>query len=339
MPETILVTGGAGYIGSHTTLCLLEEGYEVVVVDNLSNSSQESIRRVEHLTQKKVIFKELDLLDISSIEQLLSEHSSISKVIHFAALKSVGDSVSNPILYYQNNITGTLNLLKALENVSIRHFVFSSSATVYGNASKIPVEETMPLGPTNPYGQTKAIMEQVLLDTCAAYSWGTVILRYFNPVGAHSSGDIGEDPAYPNNLLPYVTQVAAGIREKVTIFGDDYPTIDGSGVRDYIHVMDLAQAHIAALRALDRAPTGPQIYNIGTGRGYSVKEVIEATRHASGKPIPVEVGPRREGDVAELTASPVKAQRELGWTAERGLQEMVSSAWHWQSKNPHGYRD
>lgn len=339
MSKTVLVTGGAGYIGSHTSLLLLEAGHRVVVVDSLVNSSQESLRRIEELTGQQISFHQVDLLDAPALGRVFETEGAIDQVIHFAALKAVGESVSQPMRYYHNNLTGSLHLFRVMEEAGVRQIVFSSSATVYGEQdAPVPVTEDAPLGPTNPYGQTKAMMEQILIDVAEAHRWGVVLLRYFNPVGAHPSGRIGEDPAYPNNLLPFVTQVAAGIREKVVIFGDDYPTPDGTGVRDYIHVMDLARAHLAALDKLGAEPEGTRIYNVGTGRGYSVKEVIEAARVASGRPIPAEVGPRRTGDIASLTADPGKAHAELGWRAEHDLADMVGSAWNWQSQNPSGYR-
>ncbi|MEL6187351.1 MAG: UDP-glucose 4-epimerase GalE [Myxococcota bacterium] len=336
MSKTILVTGGAGYIGSHTCLLLLEAGHEVIVVDSLVNASAESLRRVESIAGRSLDFHELDLLDAARLEQLLTSRRP-DKIIHFAALKAVGESMSDPLRYYHNNLAGTLSLMRAMEAAKVHRVVFSSSATVYGEPARVPVGEDADLRPTNPYGQTKAMIERMLLDQARAAPWGVVLLRYFNPVGAHPSGRIGEDPAYPNNLLPFVTQVAAGQREKVVIFGNDYPTPDGTGVRDYIHVMDLARAHLAALRRLDDGP-GAHAYNVGTGRGYSVQEVIEAARRASGRSIPTEVGPRRAGDIAELTADPGLAQAELGWRAEHDLDDMVASAWHWQSENPKGYR-
>ena len=337
MPKTILVTGGAGYIGSHTVLCLLEAGHHVIVIDNLVNASRESLRRVERLTGRSLSFHELDLLDASALSRLFEQTPGIDQVIHFAALKAVGESMSEPIRYYHNNLVGALNLFRAMDQSAVREVVFSSSATVYGEPDSIPVDETAPLRPTNPYGQTKAMIEQILLDIARSKPWRVILLRYFNPVGAHASGEIGEDPLYPNNLLPFVTQVAAGKREKVVIFGDDYDTPDGTGVRDYIHVMDLAAAHVAALDKLKTGSPGSRVYNVGTGRGYSVREVVEATRIASARPIPVEVGPRRSGDIAILTADPTRAERELGWKAHHGLEEMVRSAWTWQEKNPDGF--
>ena len=338
MSATVLVTGGAGYIGSHTTLLLLEAGYEVVVIDNLVNASYESIRRVEKLTSKKVQFHEVNLLNASQVRSVLKSTPHISQVVHFAALKAVGESMDDPLRYYQNNIAGSLNLFQCLDEAEIRQIVFSSSATVYGTPETVPVAETAPVQPVNPYGHTKAMIEQILMDTAQARDWSATILRYFNPVGAHPSGEIGEDPSYPNNLLPYVTQVAAGRREKVTIFGDDYPTPDGTGVRDYIHVMDLGRAHLAALKDLAPRPAGFRAFNVGTGRGYSVRDVIEVTRRVSGQPIPAEVGPRRAGDTAILTADPSLIRQELGWTAEHNLEAMVSSAWTWQSQNPYGFK-
>ena len=340
MRPTVLVTGGAGYIGSHTALLLLEAGHRVVVLDSLVNASRESLRRVEALTGRTIAFHAVDLLDESATRAVFAAEPDIQQVVHFAALKAVGESVAEPLRYYHNNLSGSLNLFRAMEAAGVGQIVFSSSATVYGEPDRpAPVDEGAPLRPTNPYGHTKAMMEQILLDVAAARGWGVTLLRYFNPVGAHPSGDIGEDPAYPNNLLPFVMQVAAGRRPKVVVFGDDYPTPDGTGVRDYIHVMDLGRAHLAALAALERTGAGARAYNVGTGRGYSVREVLEAARAASGQPIPAEVGPRREGDISSLTADPSRAQAELGWRAEHDLADMVASAWHWQSKNPLGYRD
>lgn len=336
---SVLVTGGAGYIGSHTSLLLLEAGYSVAVVDNLSNASRESLRRVEQLTQKPLRFYEADLLDAAALDAVFRQESNIEAVIHFAALKAVGESVQEPLRYYHNNLTGSLHLFETMARYDVRKVVFSSSATVYGEPTEaVPVTETAPLGPTNPYGHTKSMMEQILLDLAAARPWGVALLRYFNPVGAHPSGEIGEDPEYPNNLMPFVMQVAAGLREKVVVFGEDYPTPDGTGVRDYIHVMDLGRAHVAALRFLDRETPGRHIFNLGTGRGYSVKEVIEAARSICNRPIPSEVGARRAGDISSLTANPEKAERALGWKAEHGLEDMLRSAWTWQSKYPRGYR-
>ena len=330
----ILVTGGAGYIGSHTSLALLEKGYDVVVIDNFCNSCIESLNRVEKLTGKKIIFHEVDMMDEEKLTATLQAEGNIEAVIHFAALKAVGESVEKPVMYYENNISGTLNLLKAMKEASISKIVFSSSATVYGDAKVVPCKESNDLGPTNPYGHTKLMMEQILTDTAKAEGWDVTILRYFNPVGAHPSGDIGEDPEYPNNLLPFVQQVAAGIREKVIIFGEDYDTPDGTGVRDYIHVMDLADAHIAALQKMNSV----KVYNVGTGRGYSVKEMVEAFRRLSGQNIPAEVGPRREGDVATLTADSSLIKAELGWEAKLELDDMARDAWKWQSQNPNGFK-
>lgn len=330
----ILVTGGAGYIGSHTCLCLLEKNFEVVVIDNLCNSSTESLKRVEKLTGKSISFYEVDLMNFEKIQEVLEKEKDIYAVIHFAALKAVGESVEKPLLYYENNISGTLNLMKAMQIAGLKRIVFSSSATVYGDAKNCPVDETAPVQPTNPYGQTKLMMEQILKDQSSAENWDVTLLRYFNPVGAHPSGEIGEDPDYPNNLLPFVQQVAAGIRPHVTVFGDDYNTPDGTGVRDYIHVMDLSEAHVAAIENME----GTLVINIGTGRGYSVLEMIEAFRRISGKPVPVKIGPRREGDVSILTANPELARTKLNWQAKFGLDEMVRDAWNWQSKNPNGFK-
>ena len=332
--KKVLVTGGAGYIGSHTALVLLKKGYEVVVLDNLCNSSEESLRRVQKLTGKSLKFYNADLMDKALVMEVLNSEPNIDSVIHFAALKAVGESVQKPLMYYKNNISGTINLLECMKEAKIKEIVFSSSATVYGDAKEIPVPESAPLGATNPYGQTKYMMEVILSDCAKADCMDITLLRYFNPVGAHESGDIGEDPEYPNNLLPFVQQVAAGIRPKVFIFGDDYDTPDGTGVRDYIHVMDLAEAHEVAISKMD----GLKIYNVGTGTGYSVKEMIETFRKISGKEIPAEITGRREGDVAILTAKADLIKEELGWEAKRGLKEMITDAWRWQSQNPKGYK-
>ncbi|MCH2207027.1 MAG: UDP-glucose 4-epimerase GalE [Lentisphaerales bacterium] len=334
--QKVLVTGGAGYIGSHTSLVLLEKGYEVVILDNLCNSSEESIRRVEKLTGKKITFYNVDLMDKEATLEVLNKEPNIDSVIHFAALKAVGESVQKPLIYYNNNISGTINLLECMQETGVNNIVFSSSATVYGDAKEIPVPETAPLGATNPYGQTKLMMETILTDCAKANEkMNVTLLRYFNPVGAHESGEIGEDPEYPNNLLPFVQQVAAGIRPKVFIFGDDYDTPDGTGVRDYIHVMDLAEAHEAAIAKMN----GVKVYNVGTGTGYSVKEMIESFRQISGSEISAEITARREGDVAMLTPKAELIKDELGCEAKRGLTEMITDAWHWQSQNPKGFRE
>ena len=333
----ILITGGAGYIASHTNIELLEKNHELILVDNFCNSVYESVKRVEEISGKKVKFYEADLKNYDELEKVFEAEKDIFAVIHFAALKAVGESVEKPLMYYENNISGSLNLYKCMMKYGVKNFVFSSSATVYGDPEEVPVKETARIGATNPYGHTKAMMEQILLDAAKALDWNVVILRYFNPVGAHSSGRIGEDPEYPNNLLPFVSQVAAGIREKVVVFGNDWPTPDGTGVRDYIHVVDLAKAHVSALEKLEK-DKGTFIYNIGTGRGYSVLEMIDAFSKACGHPVPYVIGPRRSGDVATVLADPSKAEKELGWKAELGLEDMVSSAWKWQSMNPKGYK-
>lgn len=333
----ILITGGAGYIASHTNVELLNENYELVLVDNFCNSVYESVKRVEEISGKRVKFYETDLKNYYELEKVFEEEKDIFAVIHFAALKAVGESVEKPLMYYENNIAGSLNLYNCMKKYGVKNFVFSSSATVYGDPEEVPVTENAPVHATNPYGHTKSMMEQILLDAAKALGWNVVILRYFNPVGAHSSGRIGEDPEYPNNLLPFVSQVAAGIREKVVVFGNDWDTPDGTGVRDYIHVVDLAKAHVSALEKLKK-DNGTFIYNIGTGRGYSVLEMIDAFSKACGHPVPYEIGPRRPGDVATVLADPSKAQKELGWKAELGLDEMVNSAWKWQSLNPKGYK-
>ncbi|WP_461187136.1 UDP-glucose 4-epimerase GalE [Arthrobacter sp. Z4-13] len=333
----VLVTGGAGYIGSHTTLRLLEEGHEVVVVDNLLNSSRESLRRVEKLTGKKVGFREIDLLNADAIDAVLAE-GGFEAVIHFAGLKAVGESVEKPLRYYQNNVVGTLNLLHSMDAAGVRRLVFSSSATVYGASEDVPLTEKAPLDATNPYGRTKEQIEDILSDLGAADpGWSIALLRYFNPVGAHESGLIGEDPSgIPNNLLPFVAQVAVGRREKVMVFGNDYPTPDGTGVRDYIHVMDLAGGHLAALGFI-AAKTGVFRWNLGTGRGSSVLEVIEEFGVAAGRKVPFEFTQRRPGDAAVSYADPSAALADLGWSARRGLRQMCEDHWRWQAGNPMGY--
>ena len=336
MKQTILVTGGAGYIGSHTVLELLNADYEVVVMDNLSNSSVESLNRVKKLTRKNIVFYEMNLLDSEGLNEIFNKHR-IDAVIHFAGLKAVGESNSIPVNYYQNNVAGSLVLFEAMQRAGVTKIVFSSSATVYGEPETNPISETAKLGHTNPYGRTKYMIEFILKDIQKAHHWDVVILRYFNPVGAHASGEIGESPtATPNNLLPFVTQVAVGIRKQVMIYGDDYDTKDGTGVRDYIHVVDLALGHIKALEKIEK-DRGLFIYNLGTGLGVSVKEMIEAIRLVSGKDIPAVVGPRRAGDVAEVVADAGAAEKELGWMTKYTLEDMAASAWNWQLKNPNGY--
>lgn len=333
----VLVTGGAGYIGSHTTLCLLEQGHEVVVLDNLANSTVESLHRVEKLSAKSVDFREVDLLDAAAVGAVFAE-DDFEAVIHFAGLKAVGESVEKPLMYYQNNVVGTLNLLHSMESAGVRRLVFSSSATVYGASEDVPLIEKSPLDATNPYGRTKEQIEDILSDLCAADpSWSIALLRYFNPAGAHPSGLIGEDPTgAPNNLLPFVAQVAVGRREKVMVFGDDYPTPDGTGIRDYIHVMDLAQGHLAALEYVQKK-LGVFRWNLGTGRGSSVLEVIRAFGEAAGRPVPYEFAPRRSGDAAVSYADASAALSDLGWSARRNLAQMCDDHWRWQSRNPHGY--
>lgn len=335
---TILITGGAGYIGSHTALELLNEGYDVVVFDNLSNSSQESLRRVEELTGKQVCFYEGDVQDEDALRAMF-KGQKIDAVIHCAALKAVGESVQKPLEYYQNNISGTLTLLKVMREVGVKNIVFSSSATVYGSPEEMPITEACPKGQcTNPYGWTKSMMEQIMSDVQKADpSWNVILLRYFNPVGAHKSGRIGEDPkGIPNNLMPYISQVAVGKLEKLGVFGNDYDTPDGTGVRDYIHVVDLAIGHVKAINYIFTNP-GLDVINLGTGQGYSVLDMVKAFSKACGKEIPYEIKPRREGDIAMCYADPSKAAKVLGWKAERGLDEMCEDTWRWQSQNPGGY--
>ena len=336
---TILVTGGAGYIGSHTCVEMLQAGYELVVFDNLSNSSEAALERVEEITGKQPIFLHADLLDTAALDTAFRTHD-VDAVIHFAGLKAVGESCAKPLRYFTNNITGTLNLLEAMTQHGCRRLVFSSSATVYGDPASVPIREDFPLSATNPYGRTKLIIEDMLRDLCAAHvDWHVVLLRYFNPIGAHASGRIGEDPRdIPNNLVPYIAQVAVGRREKLQVFGDDYPTVDGTGVRDYIHVVDLARGHLAALDKLDDF-AGCHAINLGTGRGYSVLEVLKAFSQACGKDVPYEVVARRPGDVAECYADPAQARDLLGWSAELDLERMCADTWRWQSANPEGYSD
>lgn len=335
--QKILITGGAGYIASHTIIELLKKEYDIIIADNLSNSSKEAVKRVEAISGKNVRFYKLDTRNYIELKELFQKEKNIDGVIHFAALKAVGESVEKPLLYYENNVTGSLTLFRVMKEFSCKNIVFSSSATVYGDPEKIPCDENQPLQALNPYGSTKLMMEQILLDISKADSWNSMILRYFNPVGAHESGNIGEDPAYPNNLVPFVSQVAAGIREKVTVFGDDWDTPDGTGVRDYIHITDLAKAHVKALEMIPQLP-GARIYNLGTGKGYSVLEIIKTFEKISGKKIPYTIGPRRNGDIAENYADCQKAEKELKWKAELDLNSMIQSAWNWQSKNPNGYR-
>lgn len=335
----ILVTGGAGYIGSHTCVELLERGHEVVVVDNLCNSSEESLRRVEKITGKKPVFYKVDILDREALEDVFAKET-VDAVIHFAGLKAVGESVAKPLEYYHNNITGTLILCDVMRAHGVKKIIFSSSATVYGDPAFVPITEDCPKGKiTNPYGQTKSMLEQILTDLHTADpEWSVILLRYFNPVGAHKSGLIGEDPAgIPNNLTPYITQVAVGKLKEVGVFGNDYDTPDGTGVRDYIHVVDLAIGHV---KALDKLVEGNEvrIYNLGTGHGYSVLDMIKAFSKACGKEISYAIKPRRPGDIATCYADPALAKKELGWEAERGLEEMCEDGWRWQSQNPNGYR-
>lgn len=333
----ILVTGGAGYIGSHTCVELLEAGYEVVVVDNLANSHRESIRRIEKITGKSCLFEQVDLLNRDQLENVFSKYK-IEAVIHFAGLKAVGESVEMPLHYYHQNVTGTIYLCEVMQKYNVKKLVFSSSATVYGLSEEVPLVESTPLGATNPYGRTKLVIEEMLRDLFRAQSdWSIALLRYFNPVGAHKSGLIGEDPnGIPNNLMPYITQVAIGKLEKLTVFGDDYPTKDGTGVRDYIHVVDLAKGHVKALQKLDHE-VGIDAYNLGTGNGYSVLEMIEAVERVSEREIPYVISERRPGDIAICYADPTKAYKQLHWKAEKGIDEMCRDAWNWQKMNPFGY--
>ncbi len=334
----ILVTGGAGYIGSHTVVELIDAGYEVVVVDNLSNSSKESLNRVEMITGTPVKFYENDIADMDAMDKIFGEND-IDAVIHFAGLKAVGESVEKPLEYYKNNIAGTLNMCEVMRNHGVKNIIFSSSATVYGDPETVPITEECPKGIcTNPYGWTKSMLEQILMDiNVSDPEWNVILLRYFNPIGAHKSGLIGEDPnGIPNNLMPYITKVATKQLEKLNVWGNDYPTPDGTGVRDYIHVVDLAKGHVKALEKIVENP-GVKIYNLGTGKGYSVLEVVENFKEASGVDIPYVIGPRRPGDIAECYADASLAKEELGWEAEFGIKEMCADSWNWQKNNPSGY--
>jgi UDP-glucose 4-epimerase len=333
----ILVTGGAGYIGSHTCLELLQAGYEIIVVDNLCNSKEESLRRVQELTNKNLTFYKVDLLDRDHLENVF-KNQSIDAVIHFAGLKSMGESVNIPLEYFHNNVSGTLTLLQVMKKHNVRNIVFSSTAGVYGEAKIVPITEEFPLSVLNPYSRTKLMIEDILRDLFIAEpQWNIALLRYFNPVGAHPSGRIGEDPnGIPNNLMPYVAQVAVGKRPFVRVWGNDYPTPDGTGVRDYIHVMDLANGHVKALEKLITNP-GLVTYNLGTGRGYSVMEVLNAFEKACQHKIPFEIMDRRPGDAAISYADPTKANRELNWSAQYTIEDMCMDAWRWQSQNPNGF--
>lgn len=334
----ILVTGGAGYIGSHTCIELINAGYDVVVLDNLSNSSEKSLERVAQITGKKVPFYKVDILDREGMDEVFKKES-IDSVIHFAGLKAVGESVAKPLEYYHNNITGTLLLCDVMRSHNVKNIIFSSSATVYGDPAIIPITEECPKGIiTNPYGQTKSMLEQILSDFHVADpEWNVVLLRYFNPIGAHESGLIGEDPkGIPNNLLPYIAQVAVGKLECLGVFGDDYDTVDGTGVRDYIHVVDLARGHVKALKKIEDK-SGVNVYNLGTGNGYSVLQVVKAFEKACGKTIPYAIKPRRPGDIATCYADAAKAKVELGWEAQYDIERMCADSWRWQSQNPNGY--
>ena len=337
---SILVSGGAGYIGSHTCVELIEAGYDIVVADNLCNSSEESIRRVEKIVGKQIPFVKTELCNPAQVEALFTQYPDIDAVIHFAGLKAVGESVQKPLEYYTNNLVNSLVLLNAMRRHGVKNFVFSSSATVYGDPASVPIREDFPTGgTTNPYGTTKLFLERILTDICAAdHELNVALLRYFNPIGAHESGLIGEDPnGIPNNLVPYIAQVAVGKLEKLHVFGSDYPTPDGTGVRDYIHVVDLAKGHVAALKKLD-TKCGLFVCNLGTGKGYSVLDILHAYEKACGKTLPYVLDPRRPGDIAECYADPAKALNEMGWKAQYGIEEMCASSWKWQSMNPNGYK-
>lgn len=337
MTKAILVTGGAGYIGTHTVLQLLETGHEVIVLDNLSNSSREALNRVEAMVGKDITFYLGDILDRALLEQIFLTHT-IDAVIHFAGLKAVGESVKEPLRYYENNVVGTTVLLEVMQAFDVKRIVFSSSATVYGMPERTPIDESFPLSATNPYGRSKLMIEDILRDVAVADSeWSIALLRYFNPIGAHPSGQIGEDPFdVPNNLMPYITQVAVGKLTELSVFGDDYDTPDGTGVRDYIHVVDLAEGHLQALDyVMDQ--TGVEAFNLGTGTGYSVLDLVRAFEQESGKPVPYRVTARRPGDIATCFADPTKSKQILGFEAKHDIRDMCRDAWNWQSNNPNGY--
>ena len=336
----ILVTGGTGYIGSHTCVELLEAGYEVVVLDNLSNSSKESLTRIKELTGKEVKFYEGDIADADILNKIFDENS-IEACIHFAGLKAVGESVEKPLEYYDNNIGGTINLLKVMRERNMKNIIFSSSATVYGNPAQIPITEECPKGVcTNPYGWTKSMLEQIFMDVYKAdNTWNIILLRYFNPIGAHKSGRMGENPnGIPNNLMPYVTQVAVGKLKELGVFGDDYDTPDGTGVRDYIHVVDLAKGHVSAIKKIEEN-CGLDIYNLGTGTGYSVLDIVKNFEEATGVKVPYSIKPRRAGDIATCYCDPTKAKNELGWEAQHDIKDMCADSWRWQKNNPNGYEE
>lgn len=336
---SILVTGGAGYIGSHTCVELLDAGYDIVVVDNFSNSKPEALRRVKEITGKDFKVYAVDLVDREALDKVFSEND-IEAVIHFAGFKAVGESVAIPLKYYYNNITGTIILCEVMQKYGVKKIVFSSSATVYGKPKSVPIREDFPLCPTNPYGRTKYMIEEILKDVYVADNeWSIILLRYFNPIGAHESGRIGEDPnGIPNNLMPYITQVAVGKREKLYVFGNDYDTHDGTGVRDYIHVVDLAKGHIKALEKAMKG-SGVDVYNLGTGTGYSVLDVVKTFERVNGVKIPYVITHRRPGDVDKCFADPTKAHKELGWKAEKNLEDMCRDSWNWQRNNPNGYEE
>lgn len=338
MTKNILVTGGAGYIGSHACVSLLQAGYQVVVLDNFCNSQPSTLERVQQIADKSLLLEQCDIRDRAALDKVFSRHT-ISAVIHFAGLKAVGESCQQPLFYYENNVGGTINLLQAMQQADVRRLIFSSSATVYGFPENMPVNEATPLAAYNPYGQTKQVIEQILGDLCApgmTESWQIALLRYFNPAGAHESGLIGEDPnGIPNNLLPYIAQVAAGRREWLPVFGDDYATPDGTGVRDYIHVQDLVSGHLLALQKLlqvDASEVFCRAYNLGTGKGYSVLEMIKTFEQVNNVSVPYRIMPRRSGDVASCWADASRAREELGWEAKKDLREMLADSWHWQCK-------
>lgn len=337
----ILVTGGAGFIGSHVCVELINSGYLPVVVDNLCNSSAESLKRVARITGVEPVFFKVDINDKEAMREVFGAYQ-FDAVMHFAGLKAVGESNQIPMKYYRCNVAGTLSLTEVMEEFAVWKLIFSSSATVYGDPVSVPIDESFATSATNPYGRSKLIVEEILADIAKApgSQWNISLLRYFNPVGAHESGLIGEDPAgIPNNLLPYIAQVAIGKLKELSVFGDDYPTVDGTGVRDYIHVVDLAHGHVAALRGLEKSGIGCRAYNLGTGSGYSVLQMVAAFEQASGRPVPYKIVPRRAGDIASCYADPVKAKTELGWTTKYDLVQMMQDAWRWQSQNPNGYKE